>query len=335
MRTPRKLPEGLGDAFAVRAAHDAGIGDSRLRLADLEVPFHGARMRVQDETDEARLPAEAERVDAMRRIRAFAAIMPKHAFFIGPTAALVARVPLPNGLHGSLHVGVPADCNPPRRPGIVGRRMNVFRYGLVDGLRIAAPATTWATLATSLGEYDLVAATDHILREPHSPGGFYAPERAKPIAVRDDLERVLASNRWIGAQALRCALERARTRSASRPETWLRLILVDAGLPEPLLNHDISSERGEFLACADLAYPDLRIAIEYEGDGHRDRRRFERDINRFANLHDNEWSALRFTSEHVFRRPSIPPTRVARARERALIVAKRAGHAPISTDSQR
>lgn len=114
--------------------------------------------------------------------------------------------------------------------------------------------------------------------------------------------------------ALRESLERARGGSSSRPETWVRLILVDAGLPEPDLDHDIYDDGGEFVGCVDLAYRKARIAIEYEGDHHRtDAEQWARDIARHDRMVELGWRVIRVTRGEVFERPSDLVTRVQTA----------------------
>lgn len=124
-----------------------------------------------------------------------------------------------------------------------------------------------------------------------------------PFATHAELWALTDAVRWRGVAKLRRALDRARTGSSSRPETWTRLMLVDAGLPEPVLDHDICSEGGMFLACADLAYPEWRVSIDYEGDGHRERRQFVYDISRFSVLQEHGWAPVRLVTGHVFRDP--------------------------------
>ncbi len=301
----------LGPTFSVRAAREAGITEKRLRNPNLGRPFRGVRT-LERSTPTAH-DVQDERDDAWRRIRAYAEIMPAHAFFVGPTAALIAGVPLPSGLHREIHVGVEFPRTPPRRPGVRGTRISVSgSVHVAQGLRIAAPAVTWATLAPHLGEYDLVAATDHLLRVPRSPGRLVRLERTQPYATHASLARVLEQHRWRGSGALRGALARARTGASSRPETWSRLLIVDAGLPEPVLDYDVYDRDGEFLGAADLAYPDRKVAIEYEGSGHRERVQFERDIDRFARYEDAGWSFVRLTAHHVFRFPEEALRRIAR-----------------------
>jgi hypothetical protein len=56
----------------------------------------------------------------------------------------------------------------------------------------------------------------------------------------------------------------------SPPESRLRMLILLAGLPEPSVNYIIrDQDTGEWLRRFELAYEELRIAIEYEGRQHR------------------------------------------------------------------
>ncbi|MFY1654640.1 hypothetical protein ACN27J_27635 [Solwaraspora sp. WMMB762] len=58
-------------------------------------------------------------------------------------------------------------------------------------------------------------------------------------------------------------------------------LLHDAGLPRPVPQHNVAGPRGRFIGRVDLAYPQWRIALEYEGDHHRGRATFRRDVHRY------------------------------------------------------
>lgn len=75
------------------------------------------------------------------------------------------------------------------------------------------------------------------------------------------------------------------------------------GLPEPVLHHRLVTEDGHLLAEIDLAYPDLRIAIELDGSVHRERAVFERDRPRQNRIVLEGWIVLRFTWADVTERP--------------------------------
>ena len=297
MRLPAPLPEGLSACFSLADAIEQGATVSRLRRDDLEIPFRGARAKIE-ERPEGLSRTEAEEVDAWRRIRAYASIMPDLAFFVGPTAAFIGGVPLPSGLLRELHVGVPSPRTAPQRPGVVGHRVRDADVMIVKGVRVADPTATWVSLAPFLGEYDLVAATDYLLRIPRSPGNIVPVTHTRAYATREGLTRALEARRRRDAPKLRRALSRARTGASSRPETHMRLIAVDAGLPEPDLDYDIVVD-GQFIACNDAAYPHLKLAFEYDGAMHRDKDRFVHDIDRSTRMHDVGWEDLHLATPHV------------------------------------
>lgn len=257
---------------------------------------------------------EREAEDVRRRIDSYLPLMPDGAFFTGPTAAFLHALPLPRGMHETLHVGVHHPRTAPRRVGVTGVQVlpRMATVVIRDGLPFADVATTWAGLGAGMSLFDLVAVTDAILRVPRHPGGFRSAT-ASALATKDDLAHALAAGRRRGAERLRQALDRARTGASSRPETWMRLTLVDAGLPEPVLDHDVVGTAGEFLGCSELAYPEARVAIEYESDGHLSRRQLERDIDKCTAYAEAGWRTVRLTGSHVFRTPREAVRRVTAA----------------------
>jgi very-short-patch-repair endonuclease len=80
-------------------------------------------------------------------------------------------------------------------------------------------------------------------------------------------------------------------------ETWLRLLLIEAGYPRPRTQIPVYGEYGELVAVLDMGWEDVKLAVEYEGDHHRtDRRQFNRDIARYEALADLGWMAIRVTA---------------------------------------
>ncbi|MBS1906149.1 MAG: hypothetical protein JST33_06190 [Actinobacteria bacterium] len=119
---------------------------------------------------------------------------------------------------------------------------------------------------------------------------------SRPVATRADIEERL--RQWIrfpGRRTVLGALAQAREHVESPKETETRLLLVDAGLPEPEVQHEVR-DGGRLIARVDLAYPRWRVAIEYEGDGHRtDAAQWRRDIQRQRDLEDRGWIIIRLT----------------------------------------
>jgi very-short-patch-repair endonuclease len=77
--------------------------------------------------------------------------------------------------------------------------------------------------------------------------------------------------------------------------------------------HDVHDPRGRRIGRVDLAYPQWRIAIEYEGDHHREKTQFRRDVARLNALRAAGWLVLRFTADDVLRHPARLVQHVAEA----------------------
>lgn len=308
------LPEELGARFSVAEARRHGVSLSRLRKSDLAKPFHGVRSTPAAETDSVdrwgRALGELER-EHLQRARDYAPRMSEFEFLSHVTAAVAWGAPLPPlAIVGQpVHVSVAGPARLSRSEGVRGHQtssaLSSFRRDPFTGLRIASPATTWAMLGAVLTDpYDLIAAGDRLVHDWRV---------AEPLATVSQLTAVVASGRRVGRPALRAALPRIRTRAASRPETWARLALIDAGLPEPELNWDVVVG-GIRIACVDLAYPELKVALEYEGEHHLYQAdQWTTDIARYERLIAAGWLVIRLTKEDVFTHPAAVAARVRRA----------------------
>jgi very-short-patch-repair endonuclease len=81
----------------------------------------------------------------------------------------------------------------------------------------------------------------------------------------------------------------------SNPEKRIADLLVRAGLPKPVLQHSVSVAGRRYRI--DLCYPELGIAIEYDGwDHHKGRQAFDADRARANDLVVLGLTVLRFTS---------------------------------------
>ena len=235
------LPEDLGDAFHVRDAQACGVTRSRLRAGDLDHPFRGvyAVAATGDAcSGHADVPTPTREDEIIARAKLAALQMGAGAFFSHVTSAVIWGVPLPHRvLDDVLDVGVFHPARPPRASGIRGHRCRCatrppdVHEG--SGLVVASPASTWAMLGPRLSDpYDLVAAAEALISDRR----FGV---AQPLAALSQLEAAVSSGRRVGIVALRAALARVRPHVASRTETWTRLTLVDAGLPEPEINYTV------------------------------------------------------------------------------------------------
>ncbi len=80
----------------------------------------------------------------------------------------------------------------------------------------------------------------------------------------------------------------------------MRVALLSAGLPRMLVNEDIRTPDGTFIARPDLRFADYPVAVEYDGDGHRtDQRQWRRDVGRFERIADAGVDVVRATADDL------------------------------------
>jgi very-short-patch-repair endonuclease len=96
-------------------------------------------------------------------------------------------------------------------------------------------------------------------------------------------------------------------------ESVLRWLVHAAGLPAPDLQHVVRDDAGRTLGRADLAWPERRVLVEFDGDVHRERDVFVGDLRRQNRLVAAGWTVLRFTSADVLGRPDEVIAEIRRA----------------------
>jgi Protein of unknown function (DUF559) len=121
--------------------------------------------------------------------------------------------------------------------------------------------------------------------------------RAGPFSVEDVL---LLAKRYPGARGLRrlrAALPLVDSGAASPKETWLRLLLIDAGLPAPDTQIPVVAQF-RTVAVLDMGWERFNVAVEYDGDQHRSsRRQYVRDMRRLKALEACGWIIVRVIAE--------------------------------------
>ncbi len=159
------------------------------------------------------------------------------------------------------------------------------------------PVPTLFTLAASLTLTEAVVLIDAIIT---TSVNYPSLDVRRPPADSEGIRAALLRwGRFPGVATIRAALGFAREGVESPKETETRLMIVMAGMPEPVVQHVIRS-RGRRLARVDLAYVAERIAIEYEGDHHRtDRAQWREDIRRQRELEEAGWLVIRLTQHDL------------------------------------
>lgn len=198
-------------------------------------------------------------------------------------------------LHGALWVGDDAPIEliwrngrPPR--GLVVRNENLGdgEVGSVAGIPVTSLARTAFDLGRHLPRNAAVARLDALSR-----AGRFSVAEVERVAERHPGAR--------GLRNLRIALPLVDDGAASPRETWLRLLIIDAGLPVPRTQIPVYDACG-LLAMLDMGWEEFMVAAEYDGDQHRhDRRQYVWDQRRLRLLAARGWEVVRVIKEDTRR----------------------------------
>jgi very-short-patch-repair endonuclease len=226
---------------------------------------------------DARVPA-----DARTRLAAGHVL---HAEMLGclHTAAVVHRFGVVED--GLLHLVRPHHLSVRAGPGVCVHRLELAPWDVqvVDGLRVTTAARTAADLARLLPRLDAIAVLDAAL----------AVGATDSRSIGEVLDRCGGLR---GMRQARALLAVADAGAESPMESRLRLRILDAGLPRPVTQHWVGSYR------LDLAWPELRVAAEYDGAVHDSRAATRADRARHNQLRARGWEVFVFTDVDVYRR---------------------------------
>lgn len=208
------------------------------------------------------------------------------------SAAEILRLPVPSELrhavHSTVHVTIPPDTRLRLGPRVRVHRRRTSERIRSRGLLMPGPLDLLCGLAGMLDPLALVQVCDALVAGSTGP----------PIIPLATLRSQVASAPSLtGITKVRVAVAESRERVESPKETELRLLLLRHGFAEPELNLPVSLSDGDGGTRdfrLDLAYPDMRIAIEYDGDGHRtDRSQWAKDRRKDDILHEAGWRVVR------------------------------------------
>ena len=174
---------------------------------------------------------------------------------------------------------------------------------VVDGMRVTTPARTAFDLARRIPGDRAIASVDALLRATRVP-----MSAVNSIVVDHRGDK--------GVRRARTVLDLVDPGAESPRETWLRLLVVRAGMPRPQTQIPVHDEYRQLVARVDMGWEELKIAIEYDGDHHwTERRQMTRDIRRTEQLAERGWIVVRVTADDT---PATIVHRVGVARARCL-----------------
>lgn len=130
---------------------------------------------------------------------------------------------------------------------------------VIDGVPVTTPARTALDLACWYPRLDATVAVDALLRA-----------------------------------TARGVLQVADAGAQSPKETWLRMLLIDDGLPPPVTQIPVLGETGNVVAYLDMGWPQLMLAVEYDGEQHRSSRsQYRWDVRRLELAARRGWIVVR------------------------------------------
>jgi hypothetical protein len=203
-----------------------------------------------------------------------------------------------------LHVLEPDGRRLRSADGLIVHRREGAPLTMVRGRPVTAPAWTAIEVARGLRRPRALATLDAALRSASCSS--------------DDLTRTLRlqSGRR-GVVNVRELLPLASPLAESPMESEARLVMIDGGLPPPVLQYEVVDLQG-YTWRLDFAWPEHRVAAEYDGvDWHSGPGAFFRDRRRGAALQDLGWIVVPIIAGDVRCRPRELVARIERRLERA------------------
>ena len=105
-----------------------------------------------------------------------------------------------------------------------------------------------------------------------------------------------------GLRQLEDALDLVDAGAQSPKETWLRLLLINAGFPKPRTQIPVIGPDGFPRYFLDMGWEEILLAVEYDGDQHwTNPAQYARDVDRQEYIARVGWTVIRVVSRH---RPS-------------------------------
>ncbi|GIJ07435.1 endonuclease domain-containing protein [Micromonospora andamanensis] len=220
--------------------------------------------------------------------RAVALQLPVAAAFAGPSAAYLHGIEHAAGFADSVHVLAPAPAGLRSQRGLqvhtisrepLARENRPGTLPRTDLTRAAWESAVWLEPARAIGIVDALLGR-----------GLTSRAALAQVAALNDSRPGFRRASWL--------FDLAEPAAQSPAESQLRIRLVLAGLPRPVVQHPVRVSGGLVLH-PDLAWPEFRVAVEYDGHWHSDREQLHRDRQRLNRLVGAGWLVLHVTSRRL------------------------------------
>ncbi|MFC8040173.1 endonuclease domain-containing protein [Paenarthrobacter sp. NPDC057355] len=271
----------------MRASDKAGVPRSRTLAKDLVLVSRGVRV-----------PA-ASGASGAAALRAYTDL-DDSSVLVSLSAARLWGIPLPGVLNGDwrIHLARRRGFSFPRRVNVVGHLLTLLPEETAehDDVRLTSPPRTWLDLAKVLSVEDLVAAGDYLVC---SHGSDFPVPKDPVCSIEELTETVNRHPGMRGVRTARAALELIRVGADSAPESLMRMALINAGLPEPVLNFVVRDPFGKAVLWPDAAYLEQRVSLQYDGQHHGGAEQHLRDIDRQEKSLAHGWLEVRISKHDL------------------------------------
>lgn len=221
------------------------------------------------------------------------------------------------------------------RGGVIGGRVAAWLYGANllskernDPVDVVIPPGTYMRSRPGIVVHSYRLADDEIRMVRRLPTlrplriafdlARSEPDLCEAVVIVDALARIAAHRHFAPSALLDYAARHPGVRGVGRlpeivrlsdplaespMETRLRLLLVRGGLPPPVSQYEIYNEDFLLMGRVDLAYPKIKLGIEYDGENHE--RRWLDDVDRQNRIFNAGWALRRYTKAHMHHTPDL------------------------------
>ena len=280
--------------FTLREARAVGLSDSALRSLPWRQVFQGVWAHVDLEDTRA------------SRLAAAKLVIPPYGVLCLLTAAWIYQADVRREDDLAVHVGFPEGKRIRNQSGLVVSQETLRPSDIwaIDGVSVTSPVRTAYDCLRLLRGWERLVVADALTY--------------LGVTTVDELRAYFATQRRM--RNLRIAerlLTEIEPKSESPMETRLRMALIEGGLPRPEAQWEIKNAAGAVQWRLDLAYPELKVAVEYDGAWHWKQRRD--DDRRRAALRALGWDPHVFDADDVYRNPDRIVHEVASALRRRKV----------------
>lgn len=153
----------------------------------------------------------------------------------------------------------------------------------IDGIPVTTPERTAVDMARRYRFDAAIASVDALANAAHM----------RPSDIRQLADKYPSAR---GMPRARRVLQLVDPGAESPKETWLRLLVIRHGFPPPETQIPVYNEYGVLVAVLDMGWRDRKLALDYDGEHHRDPIRFNKDIRRHDEVTELGWVDVRVTS---------------------------------------